>query len=219
MTSWRERERREREKRGFRRQDFVNWRVYRRAMARTSEVDARQGAYGDPPRVRAPSRADRAKVYPAVPRGQENCYPEGISPADACSDGAVGVRVAHAGQRRGYTLQIRFSPTGQDRRGPRRPASPSTSIEVPRFPPKSLKAAPTAQACLSGVHRARVAVASQRPSIYPLDKDFPVRESRRRPAEACSKIHRLTFPPLDNFCLGNPGLPTHSRPASTRTPA
>ena len=61
-------------------------------MARWSEVDARQGAYGGHARVRAPSRADRAKVYPAVPRGQENCYPEGISAADACQDGAVGVR-------------------------------------------------------------------------------------------------------------------------------
>ena len=107
-------------------------------MAHCGEVDARQGAYGDHARVPAQSRADRAKVYPAVPRGQENCYPEGISPADARSDGAVGVHVSHAGQRRGYTLWIRFSPTGQDRRGPRRPASPSTSIEVPRFPPKSL---------------------------------------------------------------------------------
>ena len=56
-------------------------------------------------------------------------------------------------------------------------------------------------ACCGGVHRDRVAAASQRPSIYPLDKDFPVRESRHQPAEACSKIHRLTFPPLDNFCL------------------
>ena len=106
-----EREREEREKRGFRRQDFVNWRVYRRAMARCGEVDARQGAYGDHARVRAPGRVDRAKVYPAVPRGQKNCYPEGISPADACSDGAVGVHVARAGQRRGYTLWIRFSPS------------------------------------------------------------------------------------------------------------
>ena len=41
--------------------------------------------------------------------------------------------------------------------------------------------------------------AGTRPSIYPLDKDFPVRESRRQPAEACFKIHRLTFPPLDKF--------------------
>ena len=57
----------------------------------------------------------------------------------------------------------------------------------------------TAQACLGGAGRLRPACAGHRPSIYPLNKDFPVRESRRQPAEACFKIHRLTFPPLDKF--------------------
>ena len=57
----------------------------------------------------------------------------------------------------------------------------------------------TAQACLGGAGRLRPACAGHRPSIYPLNKDFPVRESRHPRAEACFKIHRLTFPPLDKL--------------------
>ena len=68
-------------------------------MARCGEVDARQGVYGDHARVQAQSRADRAKVYPAVPRGQENRYPEGISPARARQRSRTRAKAARAGAR------------------------------------------------------------------------------------------------------------------------
>ena len=50
---------REREKRGFRRQDFVIQRVYRRALARYSE------AHADHAVATGPHSAGRPKVYPA----------------------------------------------------------------------------------------------------------------------------------------------------------